>query len=80
LSSVILHREKANKVFEKRSLQLLTRFFKSFITARPLRRTRTDDHRLQHELRQAEHRLHLIVVVNEPQVTYGFLLKSYLTY
>jgi hypothetical protein len=38
----------------------------------PLRRTRAEDHRLQRELRQADHRLHLIVVVKEPQVFYGF--------
>jgi hypothetical protein len=72
-SSAILHRERVNKVFEKRSSRLFTRFFKFFITARlPLRRTRAEGHRLPHELRQADHRLHPIVVVKEPQVTYDF--------
>jgi hypothetical protein len=33
-SSVILHREWATKVFEKRSSRLLTQFFKFFITTR----------------------------------------------
>jgi hypothetical protein len=38
----------------------------------PLRRTCTDDHRLQRELRQANRHLHPIVVIKEPQVMYGF--------
>jgi hypothetical protein len=55
-SSVILHRESANKVFGKRSSRLLTCFFKFFITARlPLRWTCAEGHRLQCELCQADH-------------------------
>jgi hypothetical protein len=34
-----------------------------------------EDRRLQHELRQADHRLHLIIVVKEQQVTYGLCSK-----
>jgi hypothetical protein len=44
-----------------------------FITAHlPLRRMHTGGHRLQRELRQANHRLHSIIVVKELQVTYDF--------
>jgi hypothetical protein len=32
----------------------------------------TGGHRLQREFRQANHRLHPIIVVNELQVTYDF--------
>jgi hypothetical protein len=38
----------------------------------PLCRTHVEGCRLQRELRQTVRRLHLIVVFNEPQVTYGF--------
>jgi hypothetical protein len=72
-SSVILHRERENKVFEKRSSRLLPRFFKLFImTHLPLHRTCVEGRCLQHELRQPEHCLHSIIVVKEPQVMYGF--------
>jgi hypothetical protein len=72
-SSAILHRERANKVFWKRSSWLLACFFKFFITARPpLRRTRTEGHRIQRELRQTDHCLHPIIVIKESQVTYNF--------
>jgi hypothetical protein len=70
-SSVILHRERANKVFGKRYSWLLTRFIKFFTTAHlPLRQSCTEGHRLQCELRQVNCLLHPIVVVKEPQVTY----------
>jgi hypothetical protein len=42
------------------------------MTHLPLRRTRTESHHLQHELHQAYHHRHPIVVVKESQVTYGF--------
>jgi hypothetical protein len=46
-----------------------------FTTARsprlPLRRSRAEGRRLQRELHQADHRLHPVVIVKEPQVTYG---------
>jgi hypothetical protein len=72
----ILHRERMNKVFGKRSSRLLTRFFKFFITTRlPLCRTRAEGHRLQREVRQANCRLHPIVAIKEPQVTYGFFFE-----
>jgi hypothetical protein len=72
-SLAILHRERVNKVFKKRSLRLLARFFKFFIMAHlPLHWTRVKGHRLQHELYQADRHLHPIVIVKEPQVTYGF--------
>jgi hypothetical protein len=72
-SSVILHQERVNKVFGKRSSRLLACFFKIFITAHlPLCCTRTKGHRLQRELRQADGRLYPIVIVKEPQVTYNF--------
>jgi hypothetical protein len=72
-SSVILHRERANKVLRKRYSRLLAHVFKFFITARlPLRWMCTEGCRLQCELRQVDHRLHPIVVVKEPQVTYDF--------
>jgi hypothetical protein len=38
----------------------------------PLRRTHAKGHRLQCELYQVNRRLYLIVIVKEPQVTYGF--------
>jgi hypothetical protein len=70
-SLAILHQERVNKVFGKRSSRLLAHFVKFFTTARlPLRRSCVEGHYLQHELRQADRRLHLIVV-REPQVTYG---------
>jgi hypothetical protein len=72
-SSAILHREMANKVFGKRSSRLLARFIKFSTTARlPLRRSRAEGRRIQHELHQADRRLHPVVIVKEPQVTYGF--------
>jgi hypothetical protein len=41
-------------------------------TARlPLRRSRAEGHRLQRELHQADRCLHSVVIVKEPQVTYG---------
>jgi hypothetical protein len=72
-SSAILHRERANKVFEKQSSRLLARFVKFFTTARlPLHRTRAEGHCLQCKLHQVERRLQLIVVIKELSVTYGF--------
>jgi hypothetical protein len=71
-SSVILHQERANKIFGKRSSWLFTRFVKFFTTARlPLHRSHMESHRLQCELHQVDHRLHPVVIVKEPQVTYG---------
>jgi hypothetical protein len=70
-SSVILHRERANKVFEKRSSQLLTHFFKFFIMTCPhLHQTHTEGHHLQRELCQANRHLYLIIIIKELQVTY----------
>jgi hypothetical protein len=64
---VILHRKRTNKIFEKRSTQLLARFSNFFIAARlPLRRMHAKGRRLQRELRQTDRRLHLIIIVNEP--------------
>jgi hypothetical protein len=61
-----------NKVFEKRSLRLLTRFIKFFTTTRlPLRRSCAEGHCLQRELRQGDRRLHPVIIVKEPQVMYG---------
>jgi hypothetical protein len=37
----------------------------------PLRRSRAEGRRLQRELRQADRRLHSVVIVKEPQVMYG---------
>jgi hypothetical protein len=63
-SSAIMHRERANKVFGKRSSRLLARFIKFFTMARlPLHRSRAEGHRLKCELRQADCRLHPVVVV-----------------
>jgi hypothetical protein len=46
---------------------------KFFTTARlPLRRSRVEGHCLEHELRHADHRLHPVVIIKEPQVTYDF--------
>jgi hypothetical protein len=60
-------------VFGKRFSQLLARFFKFFITTRlPLHRTCTKGRCFQCELRQDGRHLHSIVIVKEPQVTYGF--------
>jgi hypothetical protein len=70
-SSAILHRERTNKVFGKRSSRLFARFIKFFITTRlPLRQSRTEGRRLQRELCWADRRFHPIVVVKELQVTY----------
>jgi hypothetical protein len=69
-SSTILHRERANKVFGKRSLWLLACFFKFFTTTcLPLYRMRAEGRHLQRELRQADRCIHPIVI-KEPQVTY----------
>jgi hypothetical protein len=71
--SAILHQEKANKVFGKRSLRLLARFVKFFITPYlPLHRSCAEGRRLQRELCQADRRLHPVIIIKEPQVTYGF--------
>jgi hypothetical protein len=71
-SSAILYQEGVNKVSVKRSSRLLARFIKFFTTAcLPLRQSCTEGHRLQHKLRQANRRLHLVIIVKEPQVTYG---------
>jgi hypothetical protein len=81
LSSAILHRERGNKLFRKRSLRLFAHFFKFFITVRiPFRRTCAEGHRLQRKLCQADCHLHPIVVVKEPQVTYDLFSQiiSYL--
>jgi hypothetical protein len=37
----------------------------------PLRRSHVEGHRLQRELRQADRHLYPVVIVKEPQVTYG---------
>jgi hypothetical protein len=37
----------------------------------PLHRSRAEGRRLQRELHQSDHRLHPVVIVREPQVTYG---------
>jgi hypothetical protein len=37
----------------------------------PLHRSHAEGHRLQRELHQADHRLYPVVIVKEPQVTYG---------
>jgi hypothetical protein len=42
------------------------------MTYLPLRQMRAEGHRLQYELRQADHRFHLIIIIKEPQVMYGF--------
>jgi hypothetical protein len=50
---------------------LLARFIKFFTTARlHLRQSRTEGRRLQRELRQADRRLHPVVIIKESQVTY----------
>jgi hypothetical protein len=72
-SSVIMHRERANKVLGKRSSRLLNHVFKFFITARlPLRWTCVEGCRLQCKLYQVDRHLHPVVVVKESQVTHGF--------
>jgi hypothetical protein len=71
--STILHWERVNNVFGKRSSRLRARFFKLFIMTRlPLHRTRTESSRLQHKLRQADCRCHPIIIIEELHVTYGF--------
>jgi hypothetical protein len=61
-----------NKAFEKRSSRLLAGFFKFFTMVHlPLHRTQAEGHRLQHKLRQDDRRLHPIIIVKEPPVTYG---------
>jgi hypothetical protein len=68
----ILHWERANKIFRKRSSRLLARFVKFFSMARlPIRRSYGEGHRLQRELHQVNHHLHLVVVIKELQVMYG---------
>jgi hypothetical protein len=70
-SSAILHRERPNKGFGKQSLRLLARFIKFFTTAHlPLRRSHAEGRRLQRKVRHADRRLHPVVIVKEPQVTY----------
>jgi hypothetical protein len=70
-SSAILHRERVNKIFGKRSSRLLTCFIKFFTTARlSLRRSRVEGRRVQRELHQADRRLHPVVIIKKPQVTY----------
>jgi hypothetical protein len=71
-SSAILQRERANKVFGKRSSRLFSRFIKFFTTAHlPVRRSHVKGRRLQRELHQANCRLHMVIIVKKLQVTYG---------
>jgi hypothetical protein len=57
-SSAILHKERVNKIFEKRSMWLLDRFFKLVITVHlPLHQGRTNRRRLQCVVAQTEQRL-----------------------
>jgi hypothetical protein len=73
LSSAILHQERVNKIFEKRSSRLFGCFFKFLITTHlPFHQTRVKGHRFQRELRQVDRRLHPIVIVKKPQVTHDF--------
>jgi hypothetical protein len=52
------------------------RFVKFFTTARlSLHQSRVEGHRLHRELHQVDRRLHLIIVVKEPQVTYGYFSR-----
>jgi hypothetical protein len=75
-SSAILHQDRANKVFGKRSSRLLARIFKFFVTAHlPLHQMRVEGHRVQHELCRADRCLYSIIVVKQPQVTYGFYFQ-----
>jgi hypothetical protein len=63
----VLHRERVNKVFGKRSSRLLARFVKFFTTAHlPFRQSRAEGHRLQRKLCHADHRLHPVVIIKEP--------------
>jgi hypothetical protein len=72
-SSAIQHQGRVNKVFGKRSSQLLARFFKFFImTHLTLRRMRVEGRRLQRELCRVNCHLHPIIVIKELQVTYDF--------
>jgi hypothetical protein len=65
-SPVILHRERVNKVFGKRSSRLLARFVKFFtMPCLPLRRSHAEGRRLQRELRQVDRRLHPFIIVND---------------
>jgi hypothetical protein len=51
---------------------MLARFFEFFIMAHlSLHQTRAEGYHLQRELRQTNRPLHPIIVVKEPQVTYG---------
>jgi hypothetical protein len=66
LSSAILHRERANKVFGKRSSRLLACFFKFFITSHlPLRRTHDEGRHLNVNSVKP-------IIIKKPQVTYAF--------
>jgi hypothetical protein len=70
-SSAIMYREMANKIFGKRSSGLLAHVIKFFtITHLPFRRSRAEGRHLQRKLCQAHRRLHSVIVIMEPQVTY----------
>jgi hypothetical protein len=71
---VILHRERANKGFEKHSTWLLNRFFKFIITARlPLHRASADHCRLQCTVVQTEWHLRNSTVVKEEEASFVLL-------
>jgi hypothetical protein len=78
LSSMILHWERANKVFGKCSPWLLDCFSKFIITTRlPLCWASADHRRLQHAVDQTEQRLHNSTIIKEEKNTVRLLLFNH---
>jgi hypothetical protein len=78
---LILHQERVNKVFGKRSTQQLDRFFKFVImTHLPLRQVYAGHHRLQRAIIQTEWRLFNSIIIEEEEPSYILfsLIMSYM--
>jgi hypothetical protein len=78
-SSVILHWERENKVFEKRSTRLLDRFSKFVITTHlPLHRSRTEPHHINRKLYQFMHGLQKSTTIKEDTYVLNSRIMSYI--
>jgi hypothetical protein len=79
LSSTILHQKRVNKVFGKRSSQLLNLILHvCHMTRLPLRRSRADHHLIYHELHQSMHSLQESTIVQEDTYILNSLIMSYI--
>jgi hypothetical protein len=77
--SMILHRERGNKAFGKRSTRLLDRFSKFILTAcLPLHRSHGESCRINCELRQSMCSLQKSTIIKEDMYVLNFPIMSYI--